>query len=124
MPPSSPRRPRSLAPGAGAPRPSWTRALATGALALWLAGCVVEPRAVIAQPPPPPPAPTETVPVAPGPAYVWVPGHWAWRGPHRGYVWVPGRYLVPAQPGYVWVPGRWAPGPAGWVWVEGHWQVP
>ncbi len=107
MPPSSPRRPRSLAPGAGAPRPSWTRALATGALALWLAGCVVESPAVVAQPPPPPPAPTETVPVAPGPAYVWVPG----------------RYLVPAQPGYVWVPGRWAPGPAGWVWVEGHWQV-
>ena len=74
-------------------------------------------------PPPPPPAQVEVVPATPGPAYVWVPGYWGWRGPRRGYAWVPGGYAVPAQPSYQWVPGYWAPRPGGWVWVEGHWRA-
>jgi hypothetical protein len=28
--------------------------------------------------------------VAPGPAYVWVGGHWNWRAPIHQHVWVPG----------------------------------
>ena len=92
------------------------------AFVLLLSACVVE-QPVVQQPPPPPPAQTEVVPVAPGPTYVWVPGHWAWRGPRFGYVWVPGGYAVPAQPGYQWVPAHWAPRPGGWVWVEGHWRA-
>jgi hypothetical protein len=93
-------------------------------VALFLAtGCVVAEPAVHPHPPPAPPAPVEVVPVAPGPAYVWIPGHWAWRGRHAGYVWVAGRYTV-TQPGHVWVPGHWAPRPGGHVWVPGHWRRP
>jgi len=69
------------------------------------------------------PAQVEVAPPAPGPTSVWVPGHWAWRGPRYGYVWVPGRYAVPVQPGYVWVPAHWAPAPGGYVWVQGHWRL-
>jgi hypothetical protein len=98
------------------------RVLKAGCLGLLLSGCVVSPApAVVATPPPPPPVQAEVVPVAPGPAYVWVPGHWAWR--RRAYVWVPGYYALPAQPGYVWVAPHWAPRGAGWVWVEGHWRA-
>ena len=87
-----------------------------------LSGCVVaDPgAAVVAAPPPPPPVQTEVIPVAPGPAYGWVPGHWGWRA--RGYTWVPGYYAVPAQPGWVWVPGHWAARRGGWVWVAGRWR--
>ena len=104
------------------------RAVRSGVIAtfvgLVLSGCVVagppEP-VVTSAPPPPPPVQVEVIPVAPGPAYVWVPGHWFWRG--RGYVWVPGYYAVPAQPGYVWVAPHWAPRRGGWVWVQGHWRA-
>jgi WXXGXW repeat (2 copies) len=99
------------------------RAVLMPGLLLLLTACVVEQPVAVQQPPPPPPAQVEAVPVAPGPAYVLVPGHWAWRGPRRGYIWVPGRYAVPVQPTYQWVPGHWAQGPGGWVWVEGHWQA-
>jgi hypothetical protein len=99
------------------------RDVLVGAALLALAGCVVEPPVVVHEPPPPPATRVEVVPASPGPGYVWVPGHWAWRGPRRGYVWVPGRYAMPAGPGYVWIPGHWAQGPAGWVWVEGHWRA-
>jgi hypothetical protein len=66
------------------------------------------------------PAPqVEVVPVAPGPDYNWVPGHWAWRG---GWVWIPGHHVrlhVPAMPAEVVevVPPR--PGPEHY-WVRGH----
>src|SRR5207248_1121022 len=88
-----------------------------GCVGLLLSGCVVaQPRPmVVATPPPPPPVQAEVVPVPPAPGYIWVAGHWAWRG--RNYVWVPGHYAVPAQPGYVWVAPHWAPRGGGWVWV-------
>jgi hypothetical protein len=89
-----------------------------GMLALGLGGCV----AYEATPPAAPAPPAEVVPARPGPAHVWVEGHWAWRGPRRGYVWAPGYWAVPTTPGYVWVPGRWVPRRRGYVWVEGHWQ--
>jgi len=90
-------------------------------LLLFAVGCAVR-EVVVRTPPPPPAAQYEVIPVQPGPAYVWVPGHWAWRGPERGYVWVPGRWAVPETPGYVWVPGHWAQRQDGYVWVEGHWR--
>jgi hypothetical protein len=99
------------------------RSVLVGGALLALAGCVVEQPVVVRQPPPVPATQVEVVPAPPGPTHVWVPGHWAWRGPRRGYVWVPGRYALPAHPGYVWIPGHWAQGPAGWVWVEGHWRA-
>ena len=93
-----------------------------GALLLFTTSCVVREQVVVRTPLPPPAPRVEVVPVTPGPAYVWVPGHWAWRGPERGYVWVAGHYAVPKAPGYVWVPGRWAARPGGYVWMEGHWR--
>jgi hypothetical protein len=87
-----------------------------------LLGCVVTPAPVVAVPPAAPPVLVETVPVPPpGPAYVWVPGYWAW-GP-RQYVWVPGRYAVPPGSAYVWAPGYWAPAIGGHIWIGGHWRI-
>ena len=53
-----------------------------------------------------PPAPmVETVPVAPSPRHIWVPGYHRWEA--NRHVWVPGTYRVPA-PGYRrWEPHRW-----------------
>ena len=99
------------------------RILCAGLL-LVAAGCVatVSEQAVVLTPPPIPVPHVEVVPVQPGPAYVWVPGHWAWRGPHRGYAWIGGHWAVPQAPTYVWVPGHWEPRRGGHVWVEGHWR--
>ena len=94
-----------------------------GLLLFAAAGCAVYEPAMMATPPPPPQPQVEAVPAQHGAAYVWVAGHWAWRGPRRGYVWVPGYWAVPHAPGYVWVPSHWAPRPGGYVWVEGHWQL-
>jgi hypothetical protein len=102
-------------------RASWRRGLVVPAIALVLAGCVVAQPVVVRRPPPSPPIRTEIAPVAPTPAHVWVPGHWAWH--HERYVWIPGRWEVPASPGYVGVPGGWMPREGGYVWVEGHWRA-
>ena len=97
----------------------WPGMLTVGLL---LAGCVVAPGPVIVRTPPPAPPPqVEVVTVQPGPAYMWVAGHWAWR--RGGYVWVPGHWAVPAGPNYVWAPGHWAPHAHGHIWIEGRWRV-
>jgi len=60
-----------------------------------------------------------TSPGAPGPAYHWVPGHWAWRGQ---WVWIRGHYVpgaVPAMPRAIVETVPVSPGP-GWYWVRGH----
>ncbi|SRR5579871_1439275 len=67
---------------------------------------------------PPPPLQYEAVPAMPGPAYVWVAGHWQWAG---RWVWIPGRWQYPPYRGARWVPGRWVRGAYGWVWVAGYW---
>ncbi len=69
---------------------------------------------------PPPPALRESVVVAPGPNYVWIPGHQAWNG--RAYSWAPGRYEVRPARRHNWVPGHWAQTRRGWFWVDGHWR--
>ncbi len=95
-----------------------------GMLLFFLTGCVVETVPVPVEAPPlTPPAQVEIIPTSPGPAYIWVPGHWAWRGPRRGYVWLPGHWTLPVQPGYVWELGHWEPGPSGYLWIEGRWRV-
>ncbi|HLJ59005.1 MAG TPA: hypothetical protein VKZ50_04665 [bacterium] len=69
--------------------------------------------------PGPPPAPQyEVAPVVPGPAYVWVAGHWQWVG---RWAWIPGRWEIVPYPGARWVSGYWARAGRGWVWVNGHW---
>ncbi len=67
----------------------------------------------------PPPSPYEAVPRAPGPGYVWRPGHWRWTG-HR-YVWVRGVYLARDPHWHHWVDGHWVPRAGTWVWVPAHW---
>lgn len=67
-----------------------------------------------------PPAPqTDTVVVAPGPGYVWVPGAWEWRG---SWVWVGGYWALAPYPRAVWIEGYWTRGPYGWHRVLGHWR--
>ncbi len=68
----------------------------------------------------PPAERVEVAPVAPGPAYVWVGGHWAWRA--DDYVWVPGHYAERPYARAAWVPGRWRHDRQGWYWVDGHWR--
>jgi hypothetical protein len=80
------------------------------------------------------PAPiVEVIPAAPGPAYHWVPGHWAWSGK---WVWIKGHYIVgvvppmpvaivetlPApRPGWYWVRGHYVWASGRWVWRAGLW---
>jgi WXXGXW repeat (2 copies) len=69
-----------------------------------------------------PPAPiVEAIPVAPGPDYFWIGGHWHWNG---GWVWIGGHYdrHPHFHPGGYWEAGHWAHHGNGWVWHEGHWR--
>ena len=87
-----------------------------------ITGCATAPPVITA--PPPAPAPVvEQVPPQPGPGYVWVEGHWAWRPRFARYAWVPGHWVVPESPGAVWVPGHWVARANGYVWVDGHWRA-
>ncbi|MFO0747142.1 MAG: YXWGXW repeat-containing protein [Myxococcota bacterium] len=70
----------------------------------------------------PPPVRTEVIVAAPGPGYMWVPGHWYWAG--RQYVWSGGYWARPPAPHQYWVR-------SGWVWhnnryryVPGRWAAP
>jgi hypothetical protein len=64
---------------------------------------------------PPPPVRQEARTAAPGPNYVWKPGHWE---PVRGeWQWIAGEWAVPPTSISVWIEGkydekdqRWAPG--------------
>ncbi len=65
----------------------------------------------------PPTAIVETVPVRPGPGYVWVGGYYNWTG--SGYVWVHGHYV---RHGGAWCGGHWRHAyHSGYYWVPGHW---
>ena len=90
--------------------------------------------AVVAAPRPPPgqqyevvaaeepPAPiAEVVPVAPGPEFFWIGGHWHWN---RGWVWVGGHYdrHPHFHPGAAWEAGHWDRRGNSWVWHDGHWR--
>ena len=88
--------------------------------ALVVGGCVVapEPRRVVVVGAPPPPQ-VEVVPVAPGPEYIWLGGHWGW---HDRWVWEPGHHVVRPHVRARWVPGHWNSARRGWVWVPGHWR--
>jgi hypothetical protein len=83
---------------------------------------VPPPGAVVVGNPPPPPA-AETIVPAPGPDFVWVTGHWAWKGHWRHWVWARGHWARRPWPGAVWLSGRWAPSAGGWVWLEGRWAA-
>jgi hypothetical protein len=68
----------------------------------------------------PPPVRHEVIAVAPGRAYIWIGGFWAWD--RSDFVWVPGRWAVPERGFRTWVPARWAHDRHGWYFIEGHWR--
>ncbi len=68
---------------------------------------------------PVPPPRREIIPVAPGTAYVWLPGHWIWNG--AAYVWRPGHYVLRRHGWHHWVNGHWRVRAGMWVWVPAHW---
>ncbi|HEX4265575.1 MAG TPA: hypothetical protein VH597_14660 [Verrucomicrobiae bacterium] len=73
-------------------------------------------------PPPgevPPPMQTEVVTVAPGPAYAWVPGVWAWHG---RWIWAGGHWVVGPHPRAIWVGGHWVRRGRRMFWVNGYWR--
>ncbi|HEY1792782.1 MAG TPA: hypothetical protein VGG34_07680 [Opitutaceae bacterium] len=69
----------------------------------------------------PPPPEYEAVPVAPGPDFFWIGGHWHWEG---RWVWIHGRYQRHPHfhPGASWEAGRWDHRDGRWVWHDGHWR--
>ena len=95
--------------------------------ALLIAGCIV---GVVAYPQPgmaavnvvvqvaPPPPRVEHVP-PPRYGYIWVPGHWDWRG-HR-HVWVRGKWLK-ERPGYRYQPYRWVERNGDWYLERERWD--
>ena len=72
---------------------------------------------VLVQYGPPPPLRHEVVP-PPRRGYVWVPGHWQWRG-HRHY-WVPGHWIA-GRPGYRYYGPSWAERDGRWHYRPGYW---
>ena len=86
---------------------------------------VERPPAVAAQPgetvvtEAPPPPQQEVIVAAPGPAYIWVPGYWAWQG---RWTWVGGCWRIPPRGHGVWVGGHWAHRGHGYVWIGGRWR--
>jgi hypothetical protein len=67
----------------------------------------------------PPPPEVEVIPVRPNPAFVWVPGWWAWNG---GWIWLHGYWGRPPVRGAVWIGGQWEPWHGRYVWRRGHWR--
>lgn len=66
----------------------------------------------------PPPPQSESIPAAPAPDAVWIPGYWNWS--NGQYTWVPGRYEA-GRVGYRWVPQRWENVNGQWHMTGGAW---
>jgi hypothetical protein len=77
---------------------------------------------VVIAPNPPPPPRDEMPPPSPGPAMVWMTGHWMWHPDAQSYVWVHGKYAEPPRDHAAWIPGHWNPRSDGWEWTDGHWD--
>ena len=103
-----------------------TRLIVLGIAALAITACAPAPYYVEYDPEysyvEPPPPEVEVIPVAPGPAYVWVPGSWYWTG--QTYLWQPGRYAVPPERGHVWVRAGWVHHHDRYYSVPGRWARP
>jgi len=89
-------------------------------------GCVVRTRGHVRVAPvavveveeaPPPP---RTVVVETRPGFVFVQGHWNYRGGR--YVWLAGHWER-ERANHVWVQGRWERRGNRHVWVEGRWEA-
>jgi hypothetical protein len=70
---------------------------------------------------PAPPQPQAEVVPAPRAGYVWVRGHWEWRG--NQYVWEKGHWERERQQ-MRWVDGHWErQSNNDWIWIEGRWEA-
>lgn len=78
------------------------------------------PAPIIVREAPPPVRVVERAPAAPGPGYLWIPGHYTWV--ENRWVWIDGAWTYAPQPNAYWVDGRWNPDTQQWI--EGHWEVP
>ena len=68
----------------------------------------------------PPPMPVvETMDIAPGPGFVWIPGAWVWR---TQWVWDRGHWAHPPQPDAVWVSPRYENRGSAQVFIPGGWK--
>jgi len=87
---------------------------------LLVAGCATDaPATVSAQAPPLPKV--ETIGIAPGPLYDWVPGYWAFKDGQ--WDWIPGSWQGRPRPNAVWVAGHWDQTAGNsWTWTPGRWQ--
>ena len=65
-----------------------------------------------------PPAPRYEVVPAARDGYMWVPGHWDWRG--RRHHWVSGTW-VRERPGYVYTQPTWVNNDGRWYLYRGEW---
>jgi hypothetical protein len=68
----------------------------------------------------PPVERVEVISVRPGPAHIWIAGHWGWR--ESDFIWIGGRWEEPRSGFRTWVPGRWAHDRHGWYYIDGHWR--
>lgn len=67
-----------------------------------------------------PPAPRdEWITDCPGPAYVWIPGAWAWHG---RWVWEGGHWTRPPHPNAVWMPHRYSNRGGANYYTHGDWS--
>src|SRR5690606_23298266 len=80
------------------------------------AGGAVRVRPVLVVDEPPPPSKHRTVAARPG--YVWIKGHYEYRG--GSWVWMDGHWER-QRSGYYWEEGRWVRRGNRWHWVEGRW---
>lgn len=68
----------------------------------------------------PPPLVMETVVMAPGPGYIWLPGAWLWC--ETGWVWYRGHWAYPPHPHAYWVAGGWELDRGRRMWRAGYWR--
>lgn len=61
----------------------------------------------------------ETMDMAPGPGFVWIPGAWVWR---TQWVWARGHWEHPPQPGAVWVAPSYENRSTNQVFIQGGWK--
>lgn len=100
----------------------WAASLSSALVGLSVtSGCVVafRARAGVVADTEPPPEQAEAVPAA-RPGYVWVRGHWEWRGGQ--WQWQQGHWQR-ERAQYVWVDGHWERRGNKYHWVEGYWQA-
>jgi hypothetical protein len=63
------------------------------------------------------------IPPAPGPGYVWVPGHIEASYPARVWVYLPPSWQMPPVPGAQFAKGTWTRALFKYGWNPGHWEA-